>query len=185
MQPERSATSWAEIIDAPESIVLEDYMTVVVEIEQDGGELRVVELEFNDQEAPLIAMLAPIAERTGIPVEELILDIGVGNVQFHRDSKLGECLQHGHRWRHRRVCVDMHFESEQARHFFPARATWAHVHRWGCHRFDVPKDACANLELHEGSPSGPVLNDRIHIGRHKGCKVVWLVKPGPEPYGGR
>ena len=158
-------------------------MVVTVEIEQDQEELRLIEAEVQTEETELVEFLQSISERAGIPVEELLLDLGVGEIQFHPKAKLNECLRHGHRWRHRRVCVGLHFESEKATHFFPARATWARVHHWGCHRFDVPHDACANLELHDGSATGPVLNDRIHIGHYKGCKAVWLVKPGPEPYG--
>lgn len=158
-------------------------MVVVVEIEQDQQETKVVEIELSDAEADLISFLRPVADKTGIPVEELILDLGVGDVQFQPQWKVSECFRHGHKWRHRRVCVDLHFESEAAKHHFPARAPWARVHHWGCKHFDVPNDACANLELHDGSPTGPVLNDRTHIGHHRGCKTVWLVKPGPEPYG--
>jgi hypothetical protein len=158
-------------------------MVIFVEIEQDQQELRLIEVEVPTDEAGLAAFLEPVAAKSGIPVEELLLDLGVGDIQFEPQSKVGECLQHGPRWRHRRVCIDLHFESEEAKHHFPARATWARVHQWGCQHFDVPHDACANLELHEGTPTGPALNDRKHIGRHEGCKTVWLVKPGPEPYG--
>ncbi len=160
-------------------------MIAYVEIEEGEQGVRLVELDFPSEEAVLATSLAPAAEKSGIPVEELLLDLGVGEVQFEPVSKVGECLKHGNRWRHRRVCIDLHFESEEAKQTFPARATWAHVHHWGCHQFDVPHDACANLELHEGAPNGPVLNDRKHIGPHHGCKTVWLVKPGPEPYGER
>lgn len=158
-------------------------MVVVIEVEQDQQETKIFEVELSNESLELMEFLRPIAEKTGIPVEELVLDIGVNEVQFLPQWKVEECIRHGHKWRHRRVCIDLHFESEEAKHHFPARAPWGRVHRWGCEHFDVPKDACANLELHEGSPTGPVLNDRTHIGYHKGCKTVWLVKPGPEPYG--
>lgn len=158
-------------------------MVVIIEIEQDQQELRLVEVEVANEEAELAGFLQLVADKSGIRVEDLLLDLGVGDIQFQPEARVGECLRHGHRWRHRRVCVDLHFESEEAKHDFPARATWARVHHWGCRHFDVPHDACANLELHEGSPTGPVLNDRTHVGHHKGCKTVWLVKPGPEPYG--
>ncbi|MGO8735025.1 MAG: hypothetical protein ACLQVM_19785 [Terriglobia bacterium] len=158
-------------------------MVVIIEIEQDQQDLRLMEVEVDSEETELAAFLQPVAEKLEIPLEELVLDLGVGETQFHPHSKVGECLQHGYRWRHRRVCIDLHFESEEARHHFPARATWARVHHWGCSHFNVPHEACGNLELHEGTPAGPVLNDRTHIGHHQGCVTVWLVKPGPEPYG--
>ncbi|MBZ5631464.1 MAG: hypothetical protein LAO06_21630 [Acidobacteriia bacterium] len=158
-------------------------MVVIVEIEQDEQDLKLVEAEIANEEAQLIEVVRAISEKSGIPVEELVLDLGVGDVRFQPDARVADCLRHGHRWRHRRVCIDLHFESEEARHTFPARATWSVVHKWGCHRFQVPHDACANLELHEASPKGPVLNDHVQIGDFKGCKTAWLVKPGPEPYG--
>lgn len=82
-----------------------------------------------------------------------------------------------------RVCIDLNFEGEAKRAWFPARAKWARVHRWGCRAFTIASDACAHLELREGSPTGPALNERQEIGPHKGCEIVWLVKPGSEPNG--
>ena len=83
----------------------------------------------------------------------------------------------------RRVCLELHFESDSKRAWFPTRAKWSRVHRWACHAFDIASDACAHLELREGSPTGPALNERQEIGPHAGCEIVWLVKPGPEPNG--
>ena len=139
-------------------------MIVILEIEEGEKGVREIELNSPHEEAELASLLAPVAEKEGFPLNELLSDLGVGEVQFEPHSKVGECLKHGNRWRHRRVCIDLHFESEDAKHHFPARATWAQVHRWGCDHFDVPSDACANLELHEGTATGPVLNDRNRIG---------------------
>jgi hypothetical protein len=158
-------------------------MVVTVEIEQGEQEIRCIEVEVIAGDAELATFLQPVADKLEIPVEELLLDLGVGETQFHPHSKVSECLRHGPRWRHRRVCIDLHFESEEAKQHFPARATWSRVHHWGCNHFKVPHDICPNLELHQGTPAGPVLNDRTHIGHHKGCETVWLIKPGPEPYG--
>lgn len=160
-------------------------MIVILEIEDGEKGLREIELDSPNGEVELAALLAPVAEKEEFPLDELLLDVGVGDVPFDPHSRVVECLKHGNRWRHRRVCVDLHFESEEAKHSFPVRATWAQVHHWGCHGFDVPRDACANLELRDGAPNGPVLNDRNRIGYHHGCKTVWLVRPGPEPYGKR
>ncbi len=81
------------------------------------------------------------------------------------------------------VLVEVHFETEVKEHRFPSKASWARVHHWACHAFRISTDACAHLELREDSPTGPALNERNHIGVHHGRKVVWLVKPGPEPNG--
>jgi hypothetical protein len=156
---------------------------VVIEIEEDQKELRLIEVEVATEETELLAFLQSVSVAVGLPAEELILDLGVGEVHFHPNAMLSECLRHGHRWRHRRVCVDLHFESDSAKHHFPARGTWELVHEWGCQKFEVPRDLRANLELREGSTTGPALNDRVQIGHHKGCMTVWLVKPGPEPFG--
>lgn len=81
------------------------------------------------------------------------------------------------------VCIDLHFETEEKKQHFLLTAKWERVHQWACRKFHVATDACANLELHSGSPRGPVLNESKEIGRHEGCIVVWLVKPGPEKNG--
>jgi len=81
------------------------------------------------------------------------------------------------------VCIELHFETEEKKHHFLPTAKWERVHQWGCEKFRVATDACANLELHSGGPKGPVLNESKEIGRHQGCMVVWLVKPGPEKNG--
>ena len=95
-----------------------------------------------------------------------------------------ECLHpEHHHGKLKLACIDLHFETESGKHHFLASATWGRVHRWGCKKFRVASDACANLELHSGSPKGPVLNEAKHIGHHEGCREVWLVKPGPEPNG--
>lgn len=82
-----------------------------------------------------------------------------------------------------RVCVNVHFEGDEAKHFFPVHAPWSRVHRWACRKFGVSNSTAANLELHEGSANGPVINERKEIGTGEGCKEVWLVKPGPEGNG--
>jgi hypothetical protein len=81
------------------------------------------------------------------------------------------------------VCVELHFTSEQAQRRFSPKATWADVHRFGCKRFHVPPTDCPHLELHESEPTGPLLNEQNKLGQFKGCKVVWLVSPGPEANG--
>ena len=81
------------------------------------------------------------------------------------------------------VCIDLHFETEEKKHHFLPTAKWERVHQWGCQKFHVAIDACANLELRSGGPKGPVLNESKEIGRHEGCMVVWLAKPGPEKNG--
>jgi hypothetical protein len=157
-------------------------MNVVIEIEIDDQSraFEVIELS-EDQTVREVLSLA--AAKAGIELEELLLDITAGEIQLAADSRLREIAHHGHRWKHRRVCIDLHFEADEKRHHFPTCAKWAAVHRWGCHHFRVAPDLCANLELREGEPKGPVLNEQQPIGIFHGCKTIWLVKPGPEPYG--
>jgi hypothetical protein len=95
-----------------------------------------------------------------------------------------ECLHpEHHHGRLELVCIDLHFETDSAKHHFFSTAKWERVHRWGCKKFKIATDACANLELHSGSPEGPALNESKSIGKHEGCTQVWLVKPGPEKNG--
>jgi hypothetical protein len=157
-------------------------MKIMVEVEEGGGVVRVVECEVSPEES-VHAAARRLAELIGVETDELVEDLGAGGVTFEREAPVRDCLIHGERWRHRRVCIELHFETEHVVRTFPPRATWVRVHRWGCHRFHVPQDACANLELREGEPTGPALNEKVEIGVFAGCKVVWLVKPGPEPNG--
>ena len=157
-------------------------MTIVLEVEELGNVVRIVEVELGDDET-VEGAAARLAESLGeIETEELLEDLIAEGERLERHRRLGELP--ATRWRHRRVCIDLHSEADQERHHFPARAKWARVHRWGCAKFHIPTDLCANLELREGSTTGPVLNEASEIGHFPGCKVVWLVKPGPEPYGG-
>lgn len=98
------------------------------------------------------------------------------------ENVLARELPH-HRVKVHLTCVVVHFEGQHAEHFFASRARWSRVHHWACDKFEVAKDACPNLELYEGSPKGPALNEKLPVGKSKDCLAVWLVKPGPEPYG--
>lgn len=157
-------------------------MVVLVDLEQDGGVVKTAECEIAAG-----ATVAEVAQLVGpqfdISAEEIAMDLGVNGAAFDAHHRVENCLHHGNRWRHRRTCVAIHFESEDARHHFPASAPWAVVHRWACDHFRVAKDACANLELHEGAADGPVINESKKIGHHPECLAVWLAKPGPEPFG--
>lgn len=93
---------------------------------------------------------------------------------YDRDQRRGELQT---------VSVHVHFESESATRQFLAKSTWRRVHRWGCKKFKVSSDACANLELRKDSPDGPALNESKEIGDHEEPLTVWLVKPGAEPNG--
>lgn len=83
----------------------------------------------------------------------------------------------------RPVVLEIHFEAEHNTHPFAPEDTWAAVHAWACERFHVASDACPNLELHDGSLTGGVLNEDLPIGNAEHKRLVWLVKPGPEQYG--
>jgi hypothetical protein len=157
-------------------------MTIIIEIFEGNDSKRRTQVEASEAER-IAVVLERVAAELGVEHAELISNIGVEELQFDAQAIVGDVIQHGHHWHHRRVCVDLHFESESRKHDFSSRSTWGDVHEWGCRHFDVPTMVCANLQLHADSPTGPVLNDRMHIGRYHGCKTVWLVKPGPEPNG--
>jgi len=160
-------------------------MRILLEVEELGKVVRSAEVELGD-DATVEAAARQLATALNIAdAEEILEDIVVGEIELQRHQTLAACAHHGNRWRHRRVCIDLHFEADEKRHHFPARAKWSRVHRWGCEHFRVGTDLCANLELREGGPKGPVLSENLPIGHFHGCKVVWLVKPGPEPYGVR
>ncbi len=157
-------------------------MKILIEVEEDDKVNRSAECEVSPEES-VDALAKRIAGQLGLEAEELVADLGVGDVRFEPNARVGDYIEHGKRWRHRRVCIDLRFESESNTHRFPAHSTWARVRRWGCKHFHVSADACINLELREGSPTGPPLNESSEIGVFTGCKTVWLVKPGPEPNG--
>jgi len=140
--------------------------------------------------------------RHGRPVESVRVECDVEPTHKHLAEKLASVLALGteelveefvaeaegydakrHEGRLKLDCVDVHFESESAIHHFPAHAKWKHVFLWACKHFKIAHDASANLELREGSPDGPAINEAKHIGRFEGCKTAWLIKPGPERNG--
>lgn len=146
-------------------------ITLELKLHDSPAELISVEYQGDVEHAGLANKLAEVLE---IEAAEILAEL-VNNPDAYEHHK-----------RHCRLdltCVDLHFETESKRHRFLARSKWEHVHRWGCRKFTVGIDACANLELREDGPKGPVLNEAKPIGHHKGCLGVWLVKPGPERYG--
>lgn len=157
-------------------------MKICIEVEENGAISKSAECEASSDDTVEV-IVTKLAGQLGIEAEEILTDLGTDGVTFEKHVPVREYIQHGHRWLHRRVCIKLHFETEKAVHYFPSRAHWARVHRWGCDRFDVAHDACANLELREGTETGPALNEALRIGVFLGCKIVWLVKPGPEQNG--
>ena len=139
-----------------------------------------INYENTDRVDELIARIDEQARIDGASILTLALDSDapLDQSQLVKDLKLKHTALKVHR-----VCVEVHFESEQARHNFPVSARWARVHRWACRHFTVSHDACANLELRAGAQDGPALNERKEIGASDDCRVVWLVKPGAEPNG--
>lgn len=81
------------------------------------------------------------------------------------------------------VVIELHYEAERKTHPFSANDTWGKVHEWACEKFGIADDACPNLELRADSAVGGVLNDDAPIGDSAKHRTVWLVKPGPEPFG--
>jgi hypothetical protein len=148
-------------------------ITVTAILREDGQPVETIKVEYEgDINHPGLAQrLASVLE---FEAEELLAEF----------SENPECYRHEERHCHINVtCVDVHFESVSAKRRFLARSKWERVHQWGCREFKVAHNACPNLELRDGGPEGPVLNEDRRIGHHKGCREVWLVKPGPEPNG--
>jgi hypothetical protein len=157
-------------------------MQIVFEVEESGTVTRTATCEAAETDR-IKHVAERVAGELALDAIEIAENLGVGDVRFDIGITVEECAKHGSRWRHRRECVELRFETEVAKHHFPANAHWKKVHQWGCKHFNVAHDACANLELHEGAPNGPALNDAKELGRYEGCKIVWLVKPGPENNG--
>jgi len=148
-------------------------ITLTLSLRRAGTAPETITIEYDgDFSHPAIAHR--LAEVLELDAEEL-LETFVHNP---------ESVDHHNRHCHLDVtCVDVHFETESKKHKFLARSIWERVHRWGCRKFKVAENVCANLELHEGRAEGPVLNESKPIGHHEGCLNVWLVKPGPERNG--
>jgi hypothetical protein len=147
-------------------------IVTTVELIRAGQAPEVVTIEFDGQvHRPTIA--AKIAAVLELEAAEILNELSKPEV-LHPEK---------HRGSLHLACIDLRFETEERKHHFLPRAKWERVHQWGCHKFHVATDACANLELHSGSPEGAVLNESKEIGQHEGCMVVWLVKPGPEKNG--
>lgn len=147
---------------------------------KDGN--RVLHIPF-DPEDSLGVFVEKVNEHAGVDghaVLELALDAMVPeNLSIRlKDTPIRHRVLRFHR-----VCINVHFETDSAYHWFPSQARWALVHRWACRHFAVANDACANLELRKSSFSGPPINERQAIGSDEDCREVWLVKPGAEQNG--
>ena len=149
---------------------------------QEANSERIVPIHFSDDETVehLVERIEADAGVDGLSIIGMATDVQ----QFPEiGARLGD-FKFKHPTIHvHRVCVNVHFEGDEAKHYFPVHAPWSRVHRWACRKFKVSNTAAANLELHEGSAEGPVINERKEIGASDGCKEVWLVKPGPENNG--
>ena len=149
-------------------------ITLTIALNGPGSIVETIKVEYQGELTPP-ELARKLGEVLDVEAEELLA------VLSHDPA----CIDHHER--HCRVdvtCVDLHFETESKKHRFPALSTWERVHRWACRKFRIAADSCANLELHDGGPQGPVLNEAKPIGHHEGCLNVWLVKPGPEKNGG-
>src|SRR5439155_26332730 len=126
-----------------------------VEVAEEGGAPEVLSFEADDEEL-VTALAARIAARLDLDSAEQLEALEAEH-GFNREALVAHLPQG--LLRVRQVCVELHFEGVVATHRFPARAKWSRVHRWGCRHFHVAVDACANLELRDGAPDGPRLNE--------------------------
>lgn len=152
--------------DAPETFLAS------VEIERYGCPVERVDVEFRGT-VDRLQLAAKIAAILELDAEEIAAEL-----------EKPECLSpERHHGRLKLTCIDLHFETESKMHHFLPSATWERVHLWGCKKFKVADNACANLELRLGGPKGPALNESNPIGHRDDCTAVWMVKPGPEKNG--
>src|SRR5207302_2743368 len=107
---------------------------------------------------PVREALTGISNQLGTDVEQLLSAISQGK-RFKAEATVVDVIAHEASIRLKRVRIDIHFESEDRDHRFFASQTWEDVHKWACQHFNISTDACPNLELREGSPKGPALND--------------------------
>ena len=157
-------------------------MQLKFEIEEGSQVVAEVNREVSGNER-FHDVLAGVSKEIDVELEHLIAELEHEGKTLETDTLVIDVATHAVPLRVKRVCVDVHFESEQKPHRFLSKQTWGHVHRWACKHFNISKDACPNLELRDGGPTGPALNDKSRIGYFHECKQVWLVKPGPEPNG--
>ena len=158
-------------------------MKITIDVEDGGSPQKSITIDADGNET-IETIATKVAKGLGIDPAELMDDLGAGYVLFAKQDTVGNCIRHGHKWRHRRVCVEVHYQSEPAaRHFFNPKKHWRVVHEWACKHFRVAEAMCQDLELFAGSPTGPALNENLPIGWSEECKVVWLAKRGPEQNG--
>jgi hypothetical protein len=159
-------------------------MNITVDVVEDGSVVRTLDYDVKPTDT-VEALASRVAADLGEEADDVLASFARNRSPVSKQDRVADLLKEGARLKHARACVDLRFETESLTHRFAAKAKWKRVHRFGCKRFEVPNDACANLELREGAPDGPALNENAEIGSFTGCKTVWLVKPGPEPNGRR
>lgn len=157
-------------------------MDITIVLEDKDGQQHSATIEALDQES-LEAIAIRVAEKFNLEPSEVIEGLGIDDVAFSKRDSVADCIRHGRKWdcRRRQTCVEVRYQSEDpARHFFNPNRPWRIVHEWACRHFMVAATICRDLELFDGSPTGPPLNENNQIGSGHECKIVWLAKPGPE-----
>lgn len=152
-----------------------------------------IELNFDDSKPvlPIDTALTPTVKDLVAHIEHVadvdgrsVLELALGEPLGVDDGIVVSALHFRNPKVHvHRQCVTLHFEDEELKHKFPATATWARVHQFGCRHFKIAHDACANLELRLHKFDGSPVNERKQIGHYEGCVDIYLVKPGAEPNG--
>lgn len=153
---------------------------IILSISDKGG-IRAVHIPV-DSEDTVENLAQKLTAEGGIDGQS-VLEIVLDGAVFTAESRCADLILKHHALEVHRVCVEVHFETESEQHWFPSQTHWSRVHQWACKHFNVAHDACGNLELHEGTPEGAPINEREKIGHDDECRVVWLIKPGPEQNG--
>lgn len=158
-------------------------MRVTIELEQSDRDRRTADVDATPHDT-LGDVARRVASQLDISAEELLDHLEISGSYPDEQVEIATLRMTDGNWRSKLVCIEAHFEGEKPvlRRFSPRR-TWGDVHRWACRRFNVATDACANLELRADGPGGGILNETKPIGWFEGCKMVWLVAPGPEQNG--
>src|SRR5438477_6854394 len=97
----------------------EGAMQIEIEVEEKGEVVRTISSNAEPHET-LEGVLRRTAPQLAVDIDELLADIAVDGKVLSGQDTVAEALSQGRRLRHRRVCVELRFETETITHLFPA-----------------------------------------------------------------